>query len=287
MKILIIEDDINVIKILNRIIKDKDLGTVIDFCTDGIEGIEKVKEHYPNIVLVDLLMPKKDGIFLVRDLKPYFPDIQFIMISQVSSKDMIAKAYESGVEFYINKPVNAVEVENVIRKVTHNIETEKKLQEIRSVLSVNNLAVNNIDEGKYPINEFPGDDTYKRMKSIMQKIGIIGECGCDDIINTVNYIINNDVNMNGITLKHLLTNFNDNPKTIEQRIRRTAYTGMSNLANLGLDDYFNDIFTEYSTSLYSFQEVRKEMEYIKGKRAKGGKVNVKKFIEGIASYCEN
>ena len=37
------------------------------------------------------------------------------MISQVSSKDMIAKAYESGIEYYISKPINAIEVESVIK----------------------------------------------------------------------------------------------------------------------------------------------------------------------------
>ncbi len=42
------------------------------------------------------------------------------MLSQVSSKDMIAKAYENGIEFYISKPINAVEVKSVLKKVINS-----------------------------------------------------------------------------------------------------------------------------------------------------------------------
>lgn len=53
---------------------------------------------------------------LVREYKSKYPHIQYIMLSQVSSKDMIAKAYENGIEFYISKPINAVEVKSILKK---------------------------------------------------------------------------------------------------------------------------------------------------------------------------
>ncbi len=78
------------------------------------------KEGKPDIVIVDLLMPRKDGLTLVREYKSKYPHIQYIMLSQVSSKDMIAKAYENGIEFYISKPINAVEVKSVLKKVINS-----------------------------------------------------------------------------------------------------------------------------------------------------------------------
>ncbi len=123
MDIYIVEDDMNIISILEKIIKDRDLGNVIGFSLDGISGEKEILELVPDIVLVDLLMPGKDGIHLIKDIKDSKPNIQFIMISQVSSKDMIGRAYEYGTEYYINKPINALEIDNVLKKVI-----EKKLK---------------------------------------------------------------------------------------------------------------------------------------------------------------
>ncbi len=70
-------------------------------------------------------------------------------------------------------------------------------------------------------------------------------------------------------------------------MRRSIAIGMSNIANLGLEDYMNETFIEYSNSLFNFEQVRLEMEYIRGGKAKkGGSINVKKFIVGLISYCE-
>lgn len=59
---------------------------------------------------------------------------------------------------------------------------------------------------------------------------------------------------------------------------------MHNLAILGLEDFANDKFLLYSSSLFDFGEVRKEMLYIQGKRSLRGRIHVKKFIEGIISH---
>ena len=59
-----------------------------------------------------------DGISFVKQARKIVPDASYIMLSQVSSKDMIASAYEAGIEFFIQKPINSVEVEAVIKKVS-------------------------------------------------------------------------------------------------------------------------------------------------------------------------
>ena len=56
---------------------------------------------------------------------------------------------------------------------------------------------------------------------------------------------------------------------------------MSNLANIGLEDNLNNTFIEYSNTLYDFESIKNEMEYLRGRIDKGGKINLKKFIENI------
>ncbi|MCF6461176.1 response regulator [Clostridium sp. Cult3] len=276
MKIYIVEDDINVINILGKIIEDRNLGNLIGFSRDGMTGEREILELNPDIVLVDLLMPGKDGINLVKEIKNLRPSIQFIMISQVSSKDMIGKAYEYGVEYYISKPINALEIDNVIKKVTERINMERAIGEIQRLVNISN-----IDSEKASDNE---KDIEIKINKIMQKIGIIGEVGSQDIVDVVSYLIKNNKTMNDFTITELLSKFTDQTKSMEQRIRRTAAVGLTNLANIGIEDYMNEIFVEYSNGLYSFEQVKIDMDYIRGKSNRRGGVNLKKFIDGMVFY---
>ncbi|MBS4534910.1 response regulator [Clostridium sp. D2Q-14] len=275
MDIFIIEDDLNIIKSLSYIIKDNALGNVIGSAITGKTGLKKIKELIPDIVLVDYLLPEIDGVTLVNELKNIFPNISFIMISHVNSKDMIAKAYKSGIEYYINKPLNVIEIESIINKVKSNIEKEKKLTYIKDL----------IESQSFPINQ--SINCEECLKKVLYKLGIVGENGANDIIITVTYIMKNDINANDFSLKDICSIYSSNPKSMEQRMRRTAYLALSNIANIGLEDFMNDIFMDYSNSLFNFEQVRIEMNYLKGKSPKKGKVNLKKFLYGLTYYCEN
>lgn len=275
MRIYIVDDDKNVIKILERIIIDKNLGDIVGSAQDGITALEEIKSLRPDIALVDLLMPGMDGISLVKEIKSIEPNIQFIMISQVSTKDMISKAYESGIEYYISKPIDVIEVQTVIKKVQEKIDINKKLYQIQSLFT-NESNISNLDKSE--------EDSIAGIKRVMQKIGILGEVGTQDIIKIAKYLIDNNKTMADFTIKELCSKFTDNPKTMEQRIRRTATVGMINLANIGIEDYMNEIFTEYSNGLYNFEQLKIEMDYIRGKSKKRGRVNIKKFIDSIVYY---
>ncbi|PAB59116.1 DNA-binding domain-containing protein [Anaeromicrobium sediminis] len=270
MKLYIIEDDIHIVKILQKIIEDKKLGEVVGYSLDGNKGLEEIGELNPQLVLVDLLMPGKDGLHLVKEAKELYPKMKFIMISQVSCKDMIGKAYENGVEFYIYKPINAIEIENVVKKVVDIYEKENKLMDIENIFSRNK---------REKVEEVVDYET--KIVQVLKRMGIIGQVGTKDIIQLVKYLLVRNKTMSDYTIKELCGYLTDNPKSMEQRIRRTAYTGMTNIANLGIDDYLNDVFVEFSNSVYDFKQVKRQMDYIKGKSIIMGSVNVKKFIDGI------
>jgi len=68
---------------------------------------------------------------------------------------------------------------------------------------------------------------------------------------------------------------------MEQRVRRAIAVGMANLAHMGIEDFMNETFTAYSGTLFPFEEIRAEMDHIRGKRKYGGKVSIKKFIDSL------
>lgn len=276
MRFFIAEDDLNIVKILSKIITERRLGEVIGHALDGQEAFEKICQTKPDIILVDLFMPGKDGITLVSELNQVSQDLTYVMISQVSAKDMIGRAYESGIEFYIQKPVNAIEVENVLKRVSEYIGQAKKLEQIKKLFDVESIVK----------EEQPKPDYERKIKYILQKIGVIGESGTQDIIDISVFLANSKANLSTYTIKDLCNQFGFNSKTVEQRIRRTATIGMVNLAHLGIEDYMNDTFLEYSNGLYNFSEVKREMDYIRGQSKSHGKVSLRKFIDGIVLYCE-
>lgn len=279
MKIFIIEDDLSVISILEDIVERNGLGTVCgDSSDDGVD-LDRIMALNPDLILVDLLMPDKDGIQVVRELKERNCPSKFIMISQVSSKEIIAKAYLAGIDFFINKPINLIEVRQVIGNLSRQLENERALKTIRSVFS------GQITEPQ-PAAAQNHEIQRRRIQYILSQLGMAGEKGSKDIIDMCMYLINLELKVSQIGVGALCTELSDNPKTMEQRVRRTVERGLSHLASLGLEDYGNELFTRYSSVLYPFSEVRAEMDHLRG-RGTGGKVNLKKFLDGMLVLSED
>lgn len=283
MKFYIIDDDKNVLNILKIIIRERNLGEICGVSQCGKDALEDFSQIKPDIVITDLLMPEMDGIAFVKQAKKILRDTMFIMLSQVSSKDMIAEAYEKDIEFYIQKPINSIEVESVIRKVSSSLTASRTLKMMQKIF--NDQFPDK--QGQQTVQEAGEKECVTKLKRILQRIGIMTEKGSRDIITLVTYLMENEEEMEEFTLNQLCKYFTDNPKSMEQRVRRTANVGMVNLANLGLEDYSNEIFVTYANSLYNFEQVRKEMDYIRGKSDKHGNVKIKNFLNALVHACNN
>lgn len=281
MKIYLIDDDPNILNFLKLIIQAKKLGEICGICTSPVDALEDLKYIKPDIVVIDLLMPGMDGISFVRKTAPELQDAAYIMLSQVSNKDMISSAYEAGIEFFIQKPINAIEVESVLTRVSQSLAMKRTLNSMQS-LFMNQMQ----DIMPKTASAAPKEAVHiQKTKDILQRLGIIGEIGSKDIINVVDYMITHRETASEMTLIELCAQFSENPKSVEQRIRRTANTAMVNLAHLGLEDYSNDTFIEYSNTLFNFEQIRREMDYIRGKSGKGGNVKIRNFLNALVSYC--
>lgn len=279
MSFYFIDDDKNICNILKLIINERGLGVCCGSANNAAEALEDLPSAKPDIVIVDLLMPEMDGISFVKQARKIVPDASYIMLSQVSSKDMIASAYEAGIEFFIQKPINSVEVEAVIKKVSDGLSMKRMVRKMQNIFM----------EDTSPATVTVPDNSEQienSLRTILTRIGIIGDIGSKDIISIVKYLVDHQDHADSLTVSDLCRRFCDTPKSMEQRIRRTAFNGLVNLAHLGLEDYSNEIFVDYSSTLYNFEQVRKEMDFIRGKTDKHGNVRIKQFLNALASYCQ-
>ncbi|MCP1101766.1 two-component system response regulator YcbB [Aequitasia blattaphilus] len=281
MKFYLLDDDKNVLFLLKQIIISRKLGSVVGTSVSPVDALEDIREIDPDIVFVDLLMPEMDGITFIKKMKEERLSPSIIMLSQVSSKDMIAKAYEQGIEFFIQKPINAVEVEAVIQNIGKNItimDTYKKMK---------GLFDSGINISAPVTRENQDTEISDYLKGILQKLGIFGDVGSKDIQEIVYYLLKNNLTLGEIPLNEVCKILSDSPKSMEQRIRRAATNGMINLAHLGLEDYSNEYFIEYASTLFSFEQIRKEMDFIKGISTTRGNVKIRNFINSLVLYCQN
>lgn len=286
MRFYLIDDSPNIINILKIIIHERELGQVCGSAENAVDALEDLPVLRPDIVVVDLLMPEMDGITFVQKARAILPEAAYIMLSQVTSKDMVADAYNSGIEFFLHKPVNSIEVESVIRRVCQSVSMRKTLSQVHTLVQrmprPQTSAAPSPGAAPPPSGNDAVSGVRQRTENLLRCIGILGAAGSRDIIELVCYLAEHP-EAKALSVSALCGRVG-NAKTVEQRIRRAAFTGLVNLASLGLEDYNNEIFTEYASTLYRFEQVRKEMNHISGKGTAHGKVQLNQFLSALVSY---
>lgn len=268
LNIYIVDDDPSIVNILEDIVNKYFPGQLAGTSSDGTDAINKIKELKPEIILLDFLLPDMDGLAIIREIRKEYTQ-GIIMISEVSDKQMIAKAYKENIEFFISKPINVIEVVSIIKKISEHHQIKKTLNNFESALS--NLKVN------LGHDSAPKESSEQKLKKLYSKLGIIGTNGCDDLIEAVLWAKKQNGEYSLAEMYGAVAG--EQSETVKKRISRVISRAFKSLASIGTEDFMNPIFEEYSGTLFDFVEMRKEMNFIKGQSDKSGKINVKQFIE--------
>jgi len=281
---MIIDDDPSVRVMLRQIIEKSQLGRVVADLSSGTHAAEEILFYHPDMVLIDYLLPGVDGVAVMEAALLQGYRGKFIMISQVEDEPMVSKAYTAGIVFFISKPVNRIEVINVIRGVAHNLELERSMSLIQNALQFVGRT-----QSQSPAQP---QDANARLSGIYSDLGIVGDSGCKDLTRLI-MRISQSSSSGTYQLQEIYKEIAEaelaveggavNTRAVEQRIRRTIQKALANLAALGQEDPYNSKFTEYGTLLFDFPQVRQEMKYLDGLTKERGKVSIKKFVEGIIS----
>jgi CheY-like chemotaxis protein len=102
-KILLIEDEVLILRMYEKIFAFE--GFNVATAVDGVEGFEKAKSEKPNLILLDIMMPKMDGLKVLENLKgdPTTKDIPVVVLTNLSSDVVIKDAYSKGAVGYLVK----------------------------------------------------------------------------------------------------------------------------------------------------------------------------------------
>jgi DNA-binding NtrC family response regulator len=91
-------------------------------------AIRKVQEERPQVVLLDILMPKTDGIEILRQIKMIHPRCEVIMLTGVNSQQLAAKAMDFGAFDFIGKPFDVVDLRQKVKKALETLAQKTQSQ---------------------------------------------------------------------------------------------------------------------------------------------------------------
>lgn len=116
IKILIVEDDQFIREFYEELLKDE--GYSIDTAVDGEMALAKIKQGGWNIIMLDIMLPKMDGLQILRELKtnpPVYPNGSIIVLTNLGNNTIINQAFELGATGYLMK--SAMNPDEVLKEI--------------------------------------------------------------------------------------------------------------------------------------------------------------------------
>ena len=115
-KILIVDDTLFMRTLLKNVLNNGG-HTIVGEAVDGSDGVAKYKALKPDLVTMDVVMPKMNGIDALKAIKEFDPAARVIMCTAVGQEQMVKLAIKSGAKGYIIKPFQAPKVLEEIKNV--------------------------------------------------------------------------------------------------------------------------------------------------------------------------
>ncbi|GIU70568.1 MAG: response regulator [Candidatus Nitrosocaldaceae archaeon] len=119
VKILVVDDAFFIRKVLKDILNEIGYSNIIE-ASNGLEAVETYKKEKPNLVTLDINMPKMDGIQALKNLKRLDPKARVIMVTSVEQKHIVHDAIKLGAKDYIVKPFNRSMIGVIIDRVARS-----------------------------------------------------------------------------------------------------------------------------------------------------------------------
>ncbi len=102
--VLVVDDESDVRELLRKFLTRR--GYEVDTASDGMAAIEAIRENPPDIVLLDIRLPKIDGLSVLRRLRDDADDVAIITMSGIADEDTARESLELGAADFITKPFN-------------------------------------------------------------------------------------------------------------------------------------------------------------------------------------
>lgn len=123
--VLLVDDEEDVIQVIIKKIQWEKLGfSVIGYAGNGLKAMEMVEEFQPDVVLTDIKMPYMDGLELSKHIKTQFPATKILLFTGFDEFEYAKEAVHLEIEEYVLKPLNSVELTEVLSRLKEKLDQE-------------------------------------------------------------------------------------------------------------------------------------------------------------------
>ena len=217
IKVLMIDDNVQLIEAVKEYFSSSKTVEIVSEAHDGLEGIKKIEEENYDLIILDLIMPNKDGLYVLEQMKKKNIHKKVIVATSYNTTEVIREVSDYGVNYYILKPFDFVDLEKRI------LDCCNKKKEGKSVdLHYNNLQIS--------------------ITKILHELGIPSHIkGYQYIRDGVSLIFENPEMIGGITKElypELASKFDTTVSRVERAIRHAIEVSW----NRGNWDLMEEIF---------------------------------------------
>ena len=129
-KVLIVDDNAQNLELLMAYMEEVPNVTIIP-ATNGLEALAKVAEEQPDLILLDVMMPRMSGFEVCRRLKsdPETRDVQIVMVTALNEMGDHERAVDCGTDEFLTKPVNRIELITRVKSLLRVRHLKRRLQQ--------------------------------------------------------------------------------------------------------------------------------------------------------------
>mgnify|MGYP006424566117 CR=1 FL=1 len=117
MNVLICDDSMTIRKKLSKSIKSIEDNVKIFEASDGQQGINMFKEKEMDLVFLDIIMPKKNGLEVIKEIREYDSEAKIVVLSSVGTEKNLKVALKNGAKDFIQKPWSEKNIKNILKGV--------------------------------------------------------------------------------------------------------------------------------------------------------------------------
>ena len=180
IKVLIADDQELIRESLKIVLNTHEDIQVIDTAGDGFAVLDSIKRNMPDVILMDIRMPRMDGVYCTKTVKELYPDIKIIILTTFDDDEFVFSALKFGASGYLLKGVSMEGLYQAIKtvisggaKINPDIATKvfrlfSKMANTNYAISVNDNNVNNLSNAEWKVIQQVGFGLSN--KEIAQKL---------------------------------------------------------------------------------------------------------------------
>lgn len=116
IEVLLVEDEESVLESLKTFLEMEPGLSVIGLARDGLEALEQAQKLSPQVIVMDVRMPRMDGLQATRSIKAQYPEMRIILLSMYDNEELIQAGKEAGANRYLLKGTASQELVKAIKE---------------------------------------------------------------------------------------------------------------------------------------------------------------------------